>query len=144
MSDTIRAHQEPLFVESLEEAIEATARACGGKKQFACALRPDLEDEPDKAHRWLLDALNSDRRTEFHVDHLRRACTIARKHGCHILKHWFDDATGYERTGVAPSKTPRQELAEKMQRALDDFRRLADEDAAIRKAEAGEYLRTVR
>lgn len=133
-----------LFVESLEEAVEAVAMACGGKKHFASLLRPDLSDEPEKAHRWLLDALNADRRTEFHAEHLRRACRIAREHGCHILKHWFDDATGYERTDVAPGKTKRQELADKYQRAAEEIKQLADELAAIERAEASRAIRSVK
>jgi hypothetical protein len=109
------SQQNPLFVESLEEAIAATAMACGGKKAFACELRPDLSDEPDKAHRWLLDALNSDRRTEIHAAHLVRACKIGRQHGCHILKHWLDDAAGYHRSGVAPKKSEHEILAAELQ-----------------------------
>ena len=134
MSEPIRTSTNnpsfPLWVESLEEAVEATAMACGGKKAFACELRPDLADEPEKALRWLLDALNADRRTELHADHLRRACRVARQHGCHILKHWFDDATGYERTSVAPKKSEHELLAAELQklavRATDIAGRLGD------------------
>jgi len=141
LSESIRTQQEPLFVESLEEAIEATAMACGGKKAFACAVRPDLEDEPEKAHRWLLDCLNGDRRTELHPNQVIRACRIGRENGCHILKHWIDDATGYERARVAPAKTPEQDLAEKMRKAAADFSRLADEHAAIERQRAVREIR---
>lgn len=134
MSEPIRTRQdhfqEPLFIESQEEAFEATAIRCGGKKEFACALRPDLADEPEKALRWFLDALNPDRRTELHVEHLKRGCKKAAEHGCHILKHWFDDATGYERTGIAPQKTEYEELAAELGRlaskASDTARRLGE------------------
>lgn len=124
--------------------MEALAAACGGKKVFAAMLRPDLEAEPDRAHRWFLDALNHDRRTEFHAEHLRRACRIGRAHDCHVLKHWFDDASGYQRTSIAPSKTPQQELAEKMRRTADEFGRLADEYAAIENAETMAQIRRAR
>lgn len=105
----------PLIIESFEDAMEATALACGGKKAFACVLRPDLAEEPEKAHRWFLDALNSERRADFHRQHIVRACRKAREDGCHILKHWFDDATGYTRTGVAPVKTEYEQLAAEFQ-----------------------------
>lgn len=117
--------------------MEATAVACGGKKAFACQIRPDLADEPEKALRWLLDALNPDRRTELHAAHLVRAFKVGRKHGCHILKHWVDDASGYERGGVAPRKTPEQELAEEFERVAGELRRLADEAAALKRRSAG-------
>lgn len=104
--------------------------ACGGKKAFACELRPDLADEPEKALRWLLDCLNPDRRQELHADHLRKACKVGMAHSCHILKHWFDDATGYERTSVAPKKTEHELLAAELQtlaaRATDIAGRLGE------------------
>lgn len=141
MSESIRTRQEPLFVETLEEAMEATAMACGGKKAFACLLRPDLADEPEKAHRWLLDALNTDRRTELHADHLRRACRVAREQGCHILKHWFDDATGYIRTGVAPVKTQHELLASELQRIAT---RATDIAAQLGELEREKNVRAIR
>src|SRR5690554_1231955 len=110
--------------------MEATAAACGGKKAFACMLRPDLADDPNAAHRWLLDALNPDRRTEIHAAHLIRACRVAREHGCHILKHWLDDATGYSRSDPVPAQTENQKRARRMRELLDEFARLADEEAA--------------
>lgn len=138
-----KTRQEPLFVECLEEAVEAVAMACGGKKAFACELRPDLREDPEAAHRWLLDALNPDRRTELHAIHIIRACRVAREHGCHILKHWFDDQTGYERTGVAPRKTERQILADEMQRIAARFKELAEAAARLDRDDRME-LRAVR
>ena len=134
----IRTTQQPLFVETLEEAIEATAAACGGKKLFAIALRPELEEEPERAHRWLLDALNPDRRTEFHATHLIRACRIAAKYECHVLKRWFDEATGY-----APEKTPQQKLAERRLALANELKLLADKEAELEREEAARQLRNV-
>lgn len=128
MSEAFRTRQNLLFIESFEDAIEATAAACGGKKAFAVLLRPDLADDPEKALRWFLDALNPDRRTEFHADHLRKACFVARAHDCHVLKHWFDDAAGYERTDPAPQKTELQKLAA---RRLELSRQLAEVEEQV-------------
>jgi hypothetical protein len=124
------SHQPPLFIETMEEAFEATAAICGGKKAFACKLRPDLADDPEAAHRWFLDALNPDRRTELHVIHMKRACVVAREYGCHILKHWFDGAVGYEKTNPATAKSKGQVRAERMGELASEFKRLADEQAA--------------
>ena len=144
MSESIRTSQVPLFVESLEEAVEATAAACGGKKTFACKIRPDLADDPERAHRWLLDALNPDRRTEFHADHLRRACIVARDHECHILKHWFDGAVGYGATEPQSAKTPMQRLAEKRLALAAEFAKLADEEAALTRKDGVAAIREAR
>src|SRR5690606_16062079 len=130
VSDTIRTKQERLFIETLEDAVEALAAAVGGKKELACIMRPDLADDPEAARRWLLDALNSDRRTELHAIHIIRACKHGAKAGVHILKHWFDDATGYTRTDVVPAQTEAQKRARRMRELLDEFARLADEEAA--------------
>lgn len=131
MSETIRTRQEPLFVESFEDAIEATAMACGGKKKFAIAMRPDLDDDPDAAGRWLSDALNPDRRQEIHSAHLMRALKFARQHGCHILKHWLDDASGYERTRVAPKKSESELLASELQRIANRATEIAAQLSAL-------------
>ncbi len=145
MSESIRTDPRiPLFVESLEDAIEATAAACGGKKAFACDIRPDLADEPEKAHRWLLDALNTERRTEFHAEHLRRACVVARKADCHILKHWFDSATGYQPTSTAPQMTEQQKLARRRLALAEELAKIADEEAALERSAGMAEIRRLK
>lgn len=128
MSETIRTgSQTPLFVESMEEAVEATAMACGGKKKFAVAIRPQWKNDPERAHRWFLDALNPLNRTEFHAEDLLMACQVAREHHCHILKHWFDNATGYERSQPAAPKTPEQDLANELASIAARYKQVADD-----------------
>jgi hypothetical protein len=129
--ESIRAAQNPLFIESLEEAIAALAPVVGGKKKLAAMLRPDLDDV-GTAHKWLLDWLSEaeDRRAVFHAVHLIRAIKIAHDNHVHFLKHWLDDSTGYERTSVAPAKTEDQKRAEEMERLVARIRTLADEAAA--------------
>jgi hypothetical protein len=129
--ESIRAAQNPLFIESLEEAIAALAPVVGGKKKLAAMLRPDLEDV-STAHKWLLEWLSEseDRRAVFHAVHLIRAIKIARDNHVHFLKHWLDDYTGYERTSIAPAKTEDQKRAEEMERLVARIRALADEAAA--------------
>ncbi len=129
--EAIRPAQNPLFIESLEEAIAALAPVVGGKKKLAALLRPDLEDV-STAHKWLLEWLSEseDRRAVFHAVHLIRAIKIAKDNNVHFVKHWLDQHTGYEPTGVAPVRTKSQERADKMSRLVNEFRRLADEHAA--------------
>lgn len=144
MSESIRTGQQPLFIESLEEAVEATAAVCGGKKALACVMRPDLRDDPEAAHRWLLDALNADRRTELHVKHVLRGCVYARDaFDCHILKHWLDRAMGYEESDVASDLTPRQRIARRRMALAEAQKKLADEEAELERAETGREHRRV-
>ena len=145
----VLSQQSPLFIESLEEAVEATAAVCGGKKAFACVMRPDLADDPEAAHRWLLDALNPDRRTELHVKHVLRGCAYARdKYGCHILKHWVDHATGYDPSEPATELTPRQRIARRRTQLAAWGQELADEEAKLeqqeRRAEGIQELRAAK
>lgn len=131
MYESIRATQNPLFIESMEEAVTALAAAIGGKKKLAVLLRPDIEDEAT-AHKWLIEVLsaNPDRRAVFHASHLIRACRIARDNNVHFLKHWFDEATGYKPSEIASAKTPEQEMAARGQALVRAFQNWADEAAA--------------
>jgi hypothetical protein len=129
--ETIRPAQNPLFIETLEEAIAALAPVVGGKKKLAAMLRPELDD-PSTAHKWLLEWLSEaeDRRAVFHAVHLIRAIKIAKDHHVHFVKHWLDASTGYEPTLPAPVKTKAQERATRMTQLVTEFSRLADEQAA--------------
>lgn len=145
MSESIRTGQQPLFIETLEEAVEATAAVCGGKKAFACVMRPDLADDPEGARKWLLDALNPEHRTQLHIKHALRGCVHARaKYDCHILKHWFDRAAGYEPTEPASAMTPRQKIAARRTMLAAHYQQLADDEAELDRAESMREIRNVR
>ena len=55
-----RETQEPLFVETVNEALREIVKALGGAKKVAAQLRP--QKTVDEAARWLLDCLNPERR----------------------------------------------------------------------------------
>lgn len=66
------------------------AHQVGGIKGLACQLRPEIDDEPEKAHRWLLDALNPDRPHEIHP------AQIGRENGCHVIAAFLLERMGYQ------------------------------------------------
>lgn len=145
MSESIRTGQQPLFIESVEEAVEATAAVCGGKKALACVMRPELADDPDAAGKWLLDALNPDRREALHIKHVMRACIYAReKYDCHVLKHFLDHATGYLPTEEANELTPRQRIARRRVQLATAAQELADEEAELDRADVMRDVRNVK
>jgi len=105
--------QSSLFVESFSEALDALAFAGGGKKELACIMRPDLADDPEKAHTWYLNCQNSTRQEFFHNEQVQRACRHGADIGCHVLKHWLDVDAGYVPANVGHPKSKRMALLEK-------------------------------
>jgi hypothetical protein len=69
---------------------------------------------------------------------------LARERGIHAPMHTFCDETGYSRPDIAPARTPQQQLAERMRLVVQEFERLAEEHAAIERAEAVGEIRRVR
>lgn len=102
-----------LFVESLSDAVLAVAMHVGGKKRLAVLIRPELEDEPDTAARWLLNALDDEHNTAFHAHHLQRAMRIGREAGCDVLAAYVNESTGYEAPRQAAIKSARLRLLER-------------------------------
>lgn len=101
--------QQPLFLESFGAAVLELARSYPGQpnpsggefargpKGFAERLQPNKK--PGDAHRWLLDCCNPDREDrKFSDEEREQILRIGREVGCHIVKHYLDDATGYERS----------------------------------------------
>ena len=131
MSDTNRTAQTgdqlPLVVESLAEALAALGARAGGWKALACAIRPEMSDDPERAGRWLSDALNPDRREVLHVEHLIAALRVGRRVDCHVLKHWIDQETGYQKSAPARSRPRRVILAERLQELTAELRRVSEE-----------------
>lgn len=122
-----KAEQAPLFVEDLADAIRHLAHQTGGLKALACQLRPELADEPEKAHRWLLDALNPDRPHELHPAQIIRAGQVGREAGCHVVAAFIAERMGYQPPVPAVPKSARTVLAEKAAEAAAEHARLLRE-----------------
>ncbi len=134
--------QKRLFIESEQDAFDALAAQVGGKKVLACALRPELADDPEAAHRWYLECVNPDRRQAFHGSHYLRAAKIGREHGVHDFIDWFADKAGYEfKPKARPSKRTRlleeyNQLMEEVRKRSEELDRL-DDAAALRDGAGG-------
>lgn len=101
--------QQPLFLESFGEAVLELARCYPGQpkpgggefirgpKGFAERLQPNKK--PADAQRWLSDCCNPDREDrKFSDEEREQILRIGREIGCHVVKHYLDDATGYKRS----------------------------------------------
>lgn len=127
--------QISLFIESEQEAFDALAMQLGGKKQLACRLRRDLEDDPEAAHRWYLDCTNPERRSTFHGKHYILAARIAREAGFQDFIDWFGRETGYEcKPAVRPSQAMQalersRRYMELASQAQEDYERAMQKEA---------------
>lgn len=85
--------QIPLFCDSYEDAIRATASAIGGLKATGVALWPTLP--ADEAGRKLAACLDRDKREKLSLDELRSIRRMAREKGVHILASYEARDAGY-------------------------------------------------
>jgi hypothetical protein len=87
--------QEPLFIETINEALREAVKALGGAKEVGKKLRP--EKMADEAGRWLLDCLNPERRERLDPDQVMWILREARKVGCHVAMNFICDDAGYSK-----------------------------------------------
>lgn len=130
----------PLLDDTFEDVMVALARAVGGKKAFAEILRPELEDQPDRARRWLIDALNPDHQQNMHVDHVVRALRAGREAGCHLLIAWLCREAGYEVPRPAAQPSRRTQLLAEDARLAKERERVSQE---LDRIESADTVRTI-
>jgi len=86
--------QNALFHDRIEDAIDETCRALGGRKKVACELWPD---KPARDAHNLLDAcLNPERRERLMPSQLLYVIKRGREAGCHAVMTYLDHECGYE------------------------------------------------
>lgn len=85
--------QPSLFYESINDALDAAVKACGGAKVVACRLWPDKT--PEAAHRLLLACLNEGRDEKLGPDQVMFVLKIARERGFHGAINFLARDAGY-------------------------------------------------
>ncbi len=135
------AGQEPLFYEDWRGAFRQLVGALGGPKKAGAMLRPTLT--PSAAANWVNDCLNPDRDTKFDFEDIETLLRKGRELHIHCAIWQLCDAVGYARPTIAPSKSPNQLRAERMERLLLEFKHLADEEAA-EQSQGSQNLKAVR
>lgn len=96
-------------MESLNDALIACVKACGGSKQVGPLLWP--EKTPDSAQRLLLDCLNEERPAKLSPEQLLLVLRMARAKGYHGGIEYIATDLGY--TEPSPIE-PRDEVSELM------------------------------
>jgi hypothetical protein len=87
--------QVPLIHEDFLDALKTCVQALGGAKKVGPMLRPEWEDEPDKASRWLLACLNSSRDERLTYEQTFKVMREAKKIGCHSAMFYITQLVGY-------------------------------------------------
>jgi hypothetical protein len=134
--------QAQLFHEDFRDALRHAIKALGGFEAVAVEIWPAKTRKA--AGIWLSDCMNPERPAKFDLEEIGQLVRLARERGIHAPMHTFCDETGYSRPDIAPARTPQQQLAERMRLVVQEFERLAEEHAAIERAEAVGEIRRVR
>jgi hypothetical protein len=106
-------HQQPLFHEDFEGALNTCVAALGGAKVVGAMLRPEYEKEPDKAQRWLLACLNPSRDEKLSWDQTFKILLEAKAVGCHAGMAYIAQHCGYAEPQPIEPEDERAELQRK-------------------------------
>lgn len=106
--------QEPLFHESIEDALRAAVAAMGGYKKVGAAMRPEMA--ADRAGNWLRDALSEGRREVLDPSQLLWLLRAARQAGYHGAMAFIDADCGY----APPQPVEPEDERAQLQRAFAD------------------------
>lgn len=87
--------QLALIHEDFDSALTACVQALGGAKAVAVMLRPEYEEDPEKAARWLLACLNPARDEKLSWQQTFMIMRKARDAGVHVAMAYITQTIGY-------------------------------------------------
>lgn len=87
--------QMPLIHEDFCSALTTCVQALGGAKKVGVMLRPEYEEDPDKAARWLLACLNPARDEKLSFEQTFKVMREAKAIGCHVAMFHITQEVGY-------------------------------------------------
>lgn len=98
-----------LHHESIYDALRTAVLAAGGFQKVGVLFRPEWDEKPDQAGRWLADCLNEHRNEKLSIEQVLRILRMARRVGCHVGIEQITKECGY----TVPSPVePEDELAQ--------------------------------
>lgn len=116
--------QDALFYESLNDALDAVVKVCGGAKVVGCKLWP--EKTPDAAHRLLLACLNEDRVEKLGPEHVLMILRMGRERGAHSAINFVARECGYADPAPIEPEDQRAKLQREFIEAQRSMQRLAE------------------
>ena len=134
--------QDTLFHDSFRAALAHAVNALGGCASVGARLWPTKELK--RSEQKLANCLNPDHDWKLDLDEIQAILSWAREAGVHCAIHQLCDETGYTRPEISPGKTKHQQLASQYAQHAAEMVRLADELAAIERAETMAEIRAVK
>ncbi len=112
-----------------EDVLRACINRLGGMKSVAVLLRPEFEERPEAAGRWLSDCLNDDKREKLSLQQVIFLLRRARDAGFHEAQAQWNRLCGY---GPSAPLAPDVEAAEMRRQFMDHVGRTERLLAAMR------------
>lgn len=122
--------QLDLIHESVRDATRSAIAALGGVKRVACHLRPSWE--PERAQRWLNNALDDNRPEKLEIEDHIWIFREAKKIGYHAAMQYFARECEYEAAPIEPES----ELARLQREYINAVKTLATIAPKIESAQA--------
>ena len=133
--------QGPLFHDDFNDSLLNLVKALGRGKLDPVAKQ--LWPTKPNSGRWLSDCLNPDREAKLAPEEVVALLVMGREAGIHWAMHKLCEIIGYVPPEIAAPKTPRQILAEQRLANAVEAKRLADEEAALDRADSMRDVRKV-
>lgn len=118
--------QLPLIHEDFYGAMSTCVAFLGGAKKVGVMLRPEYEEDPDKAARWLLACLNPARDEKLSWEQTFKIMRKAKDAGCHVAMHYIAQQTGYTEPQPIEPADEAAELKRQFIESVNQQRRLLD------------------
>lgn len=112
--NNLQVHQQALFHEDINSALQGLVAALGGAKAVGSRLYPDLPT--DSAARRLLDAINTDRAQQLSQTQFLTLLRWGREAGYHGVMEYVADEAGY--TKPSP-RSPEEERADLQRQVIE-------------------------
>lgn len=132
---------QELFHDDFRDALRHTVKALGGYDAVGADLWPGKTRKAAGA--WLSDCLNPERPAKLDLEELSHVLRMARERGIHTGMHQLAEETGYARPEIAPQLTEAQKLAARRVKLSHELAQIADEEAALERAQTMRELRAV-
>lgn len=116
--------QIPLIHEDFFAALTTCVQVLGGAKKVGVMLRPEYDEEPDKAARWLLACLNSARDEKLSWEQTFHIMRAAKQAGCHVAIGYITQQLGYADAQPIEPEDERAQLQKQVVRSVADLKQI--------------------